>query len=65
MTTNRINDYQYVVETNFKEDLIHVKVGSRFVESDPRRIKSIEALASPRFEYCYKVTMANLEQANR
>lgn len=57
MTTKQVNDLQYLVETNFPEDLTHVRVGSQFLGSDSRLIKNIETIMNANFKHCFLVTM--------
>jgi hypothetical protein len=58
MIATKINDLQYFLEGNDKNDFVYVKVGSQFLSSDTRTIKKVEVKSHPKFKHCYLVTMA-------
>lgn len=59
MTSRAINNDQYLVQANDPDDMVYVKVGRQFLNSDSRSIKSIDYSPNPDFKYNCTVTMNN------
>ncbi len=59
MTATPVNNDQYLVQANDPDDMVNVKVGKQFLNSDSRLIKNVEYSPNPDFIYNCTVTMNN------